>query len=120
LNWFKKSAILNFASTAIEVDGKISLEIFCGSASHDAFKKSSIFSCFLASDFSYDSRYTEKVMLLGQFPLLPLHSSSTTHTVLYFLFSLPLSTGQQTVGIKVSGINLNWFKLVDHIFLTHI
>jgi hypothetical protein len=39
LNWFKKSAILSFAFNAIEVDGNISFEVFCGFASHDAFKK---------------------------------------------------------------------------------
>jgi hypothetical protein len=35
----KKSAILSFAFLAIEDDGKISLEVFGGSAGHDFLKK---------------------------------------------------------------------------------
>jgi hypothetical protein len=36
----------------IEADGKISLQVFGGHASHDSFIKSSIFSCSSASHFS--------------------------------------------------------------------
>jgi hypothetical protein len=66
----KKLAILRFAFVAIKVDVIILLELFGGSAGHDFFKKSSIFSCLPVSSFSHNA------FLLSHpyntlFPILP-------------------------------------------------
>jgi hypothetical protein len=84
-------------------------------ADHDFFKKSSIFSCFPASDFSHNSRCTNEVTHLGQILSSPFHSSSTSHIILYSSFSLPLSISQQLIHIKASAINLNQSTSVQHI-----
>lgn len=54
---------------AIEVDGKILLEVFSEYTGHDSFKKSSIFSSFPASFLSCSSRCSEEdVWLVQIFP----------------------------------------------------
>jgi hypothetical protein len=47
---------------AIEVDGKILLEVFSEYTGHDFFKKSSTFSSFPASFLSCSNRYSEEVV----------------------------------------------------------
>jgi hypothetical protein len=45
-----------------------------------------------------------------KFPLLPLPSSITSHTVIHSPFSSPLLTGQNEIYIRVS--NINWNQLI--------
>jgi hypothetical protein len=57
----KISVILNFALMTTEVDGKISLKVFGGSAGYYFFKESSFFSSFPDSDLSRNSRCAQGV-----------------------------------------------------------
>jgi hypothetical protein len=60
LNWLEESAALSFAFMAVEVGGRISVLVFCGSA------------VLPASEFSHNSIYAEEVVWLGQISPSPL------------------------------------------------
>jgi hypothetical protein len=57
----KMSVILSFALMTTEIDGKISLNVFGGSAGYYSFEESPFFSSFPASDFPCKSQCAEEV-----------------------------------------------------------
>jgi hypothetical protein len=65
--WRNRWKIINieFAFMAIEVYRKISLQVFHGYATSWLLYKTSIFSCFQASDFSQNNKCTDEVVELG-------------------------------------------------------
>jgi hypothetical protein len=123
LNWLKTSITLicntELAFVSTEVNDKILLVVFHGSAGCNLFKKSCIFSCLAASHFSWNSRCAV------EFPLLPLHSSTAHHTISYYS-SLPVLMRQQEIHINANTINWNWSNLVgcikmkSHFFNSHV
>jgi hypothetical protein len=77
----KKLAVLSFAFVTIEIDHKISLEVFGGSGGHDFFKRLSFIS-FPASYFLCKSRCTEDVAQLSQTSSCPLAFILAPHIIL--------------------------------------
>jgi hypothetical protein len=91
----KKSVILSFPFITTEVDGKISLEVFGGSAGP---------LCFPASDFSCNSRRNRRDCVgKPNFPFTPcIHPPPPTK---YSTLPLPSSLNQPAISIKASAAN---------------
>jgi hypothetical protein len=98
------------------VDSKISLEVSGGDQLAMTSLKNHphlVASRPLTSHITVDVQM--RLLKLAKFSLLPLHSSTTSHIILYSSFSLPLSISQQLIYIRASAINLNQCTLVQHI-----
>jgi hypothetical protein len=100
LQWLKKLSILIFESVIIEIDCKISPEVFGGAAVHDFFKRLSFIS-FPGSHFSCRSRCTAE----PNFPLSPYIPPCLQHRTLLLPPSASLDQPANISHYTVSAVN---------------